>query len=118
MAYQFNLRGIPVTCDTLDELVDAVQRGLADARPAASVMHPISAGTPIGHDPQQRYTGKQRPDKPQGSGPQRAWAEAQEYAAAHDVTVGEARSIIAKKKREARAAAMEQTAASLKGKKP
>lgn len=99
MPYQFNLRGIPVTCDSLEELLEAVYAGITDPKSPAEV----HSSLPGGVDPQQRISvgTKARPHKPQGSGPKRSWQEAQDYAEKHGVTVGEARSILAKQKREA-----------------
>lgn len=106
MPYQFSLRGIPVTCDTLEELLEAVHAGLADARSPQEVHATLGASSsaPTGIEPASQ--GKKRPGKPQGSGPKKAWAEAQAYADEHGVTIGEARSIIARKKKDAIAQAM------------
>lgn len=135
MAYQFNLRGIPITCDTLEELLSAVAAGLADVRTSGQVAadnHPLQATsqpgshashgqspqvvvvTPTQMEPQRT---KKRENKPQGSGPKRAWAEAEEYAKNNGISTGEARSILARMKREAAQKAVQAVEASLKGKK-
>lgn len=100
MPHHFKLRGIPVTCDTLGELLEAIHAGLADCQSPMETHSALTASI----DSQQAVTAaptKARPHKPQGSGPKRSWQEAQEYAEKHGVTVGEARSILAKQKREA-----------------
>lgn len=101
MPYQFSVQGIPVTCDTLSELLEAVKSGIADARPGGEV-HAVPAATARAES---RSRDQKKPG-PQGKGPKRAWAEAEEYARTHKCTVGEARSIIARKKREAKEQAL------------
>lgn len=135
MAYQFNLKGIPITCDTLEELLGAVSAGLADIRSSGQAVvehHATQAApqhasqgsqgspqvvvvAPTQIDPPQRT--KRREGKPQGSGPKRAWAEAEDYAKANGISTGEARSILARMKREAAQNAVRAVEERLKGKK-
>jgi len=80
--FKVNIYGVEVMCDT--------------AEAAAYTAVAASAA------PNKR---KQRSDdgelsRRQGSGPARAWQQAEEYAQKHNITVFEARSILAKRKKE------------------
>lgn len=98
MPYQFNVQGVPVTCDTLHELLEAVRSGVVDSRAGEVQAVPTAAA--------RGEVGSKRKPGPQGSGPKRAWAEAEEYAKKHGVSVSEARGIISRKRREAKEAAL------------
>jgi len=82
MSYRFVLQDLEVICDTLDELRGA-----------------------IGLQTQACKSSSQDSKGPQGKGPKKAWAEAEEYAVTHGVPKDEARRILAKLKRKAKAEA-------------
>ncbi|MGN6546550.1 MAG: hypothetical protein ACTHK7_15960, partial [Aureliella sp.] len=92
MPYQFSVQGIPVTCDTLSELLEAVKSGVVDSRPGEVQAVPAAAA--------RGEVGAKKKPGPQGSGPKRAWAEAEEYAKKHNISISEARGIISRKRRE------------------
>lgn len=94
MPYKFFISGIEVTCDTLEEVVAAV-RGASNTPPVATAFEKLPPSEP---PPPAKGT--------QGRGPLKAWAEAEAYAAKHNLTKFEARAILKAKKTAAVNAAM------------
>ena len=96
MPYKFFISGVEVTCDTLEEVVAAVRGGSPsmETAPTATALEKLPTDPP-------------KPAKgTQGRGPQKAWAEAEAYAAKHNMTKFEARAILKAKKTAAVNAAM------------
>ena len=87
MSYRFNVNGLPVECDTLEELCAA-----------AKLPGFLNGKKPIA-EPREVKRSMEAREK-QGAGPKRSWIEAEEYAKKHGISRNEARSVIAKKKRE------------------
>ena len=87
MSYRFNVNGLPVECDTLAELAAAAKLpGFLNGKKAIA-------------EPREVKRSMEAREK-QGAGPKKSWVEAEAYAKKHGVTRNEARSVLAKKKRE------------------
>lgn len=97
MPYQFRINGIDIRCETVQELEAAMKiKGFA---------------AKLGHGGNRTWDEQDRGR--QGAGPRRSWEEAEEYAAKHGCTRMEARSILAKIKKQQREQAAQATEAQL-----
>ena len=86
MSYRFNVNGLPVECDTLEELA------------AAAKLPGFLNGKKVAEPREIKRTMEAR--EKQGAGPKKSWVEAEAYAKKHGITRNEARTVLAKKKRE------------------
>ncbi len=87
MSYRFNVNGLSVECDSLEELAAAAKLpGFLNGKKAIA-------------EPREVKRSMEAREK-QGAGPKRSWDAAEEYAKKHRITRNEARSVLAKKKRE------------------
>jgi hypothetical protein len=130
MSIKVNVHGIEVSCDTPEQAVavasataalkvpkpdDVLHKSKGPIRlivnnvtvecesPEAAAATLIAAsGVSLGH--KKRFSLESRGR--QGEGPRRAWAEAEAYAAKHNISKDEARRILAKKKKELMAQAL------------
>lgn len=93
MAYRFQMAGVEVKCDTLDELLEAVKAGMVDTASGASEVEE--------NRPRERDRSSKRPKGPQGKGPKKAWDEARAYADEHGISIMEARGILSQKRKNA-----------------
>lgn len=94
--FKVNINGVEVTCDTAE---------------AAAYTAVAASGAP-----NKRKKGDD--SGRQGSGPAKAWEAAQQYAKEHNISVYEARNILAQRKKELMAKAVLNAEAEAKKKKP
>jgi hypothetical protein len=105
MGYKINVNGINIECDTLEEL-KGVMAGVPVAQPATPmVIEPVAPAQPVSVVPPD--SGPNGSKRSRGSGPKQSWTDAQKYCEAHpEITKNEARLILTKMKKKAKAEAL------------